>query len=112
MNAYLIDHCNLRPATSVQTPLAAHLHTDFISSIAYPAVAELCLRVNRLGRSSVTYEIALFEKGVEGVKAVGEFVHVFVDRKTGKPSASGMLDEMRRGLEKIHVHSAQIGSRL
>lgn len=84
-----------------------HSQTDFFSSIAYPAVAELCLRVVRLGRASVTYEVALFEKGVDIVCAVGEFVHVFVDRETGRPAARGMSDEMRCGLERIYVRDAK-----
>jgi acyl-CoA thioester hydrolase len=66
-------------------------------------VAELGLRVNKLGKSSVTYEFALFEKGVEEVKSVGEFVHVFVDRETGRPATSGMNESLKKGLEKILV---------
>lgn len=80
-----------------------HSHNDYFDSISFPAVAELALRVNKLGKSSVTYEVALFEKGVDQVKSVGEFIHVFVDRTTGKPSANGMNDIIRRGLERIYV---------
>jgi acyl-CoA thioester hydrolase len=103
VNTYLITQCGLHPPTSSQYGLVVHSHSDFFGSIAFPAVAELCLRVNKLGKSSVTYEIALFEKGVDAVKAVGEFVHVFVDRASGRPSASGMNDSLKRGLEKILV---------
>lgn len=78
-----------------------HSHSDYFASISFPAVAQLALRVNKLGKSSVTYEIALFEKGVDDVRAVGEFVHVFVEESTGRPTASGMSDEMRKGLERI-----------
>lgn len=53
-----------------------HSHGDFFGSIAFPAVAELALRVNKLGKSSVTYEVALFERGVEEVKSVGEFIQL------------------------------------
>ncbi|KAK3192901.1 hypothetical protein K4F52_001258 [Lecanicillium sp. MT-2017a] len=103
VNAYLIEHCNLLPPTSKETPLAVHSHTDYISSIAYPAVAEVGVRVNKLGKSSVTYEVALFEKGVDGVKAVGEFVHVYIDRAKGRPTAAGMSDSLRKNLEKIKI---------
>ncbi|KAG9255511.1 thioesterase family protein [Emericellopsis atlantica] len=102
VNDYLMKHCNLHPPTSEEHPLAAHLHTDFFSSIAYPAVAELGLRVNKLGRSSVTYEIGLFEQGSPDIKAVGEFVHVWVQRATQKPAPTGMSDGLRKGLEKIY----------
>lgn len=61
------------------------------------------MRVNKLGRSSVTYEVALFEKGEEAVKAVGELVHVFVERATQRPSVNGMSSRMREGLERLVV---------
>jgi acyl-CoA thioester hydrolase len=85
--------------------LAVHSHTDYFASIAYPAVAELALRVNKLGKSSVTYEVAVFEKGVDQVKAVGKFTHVFVERATGRPSKSGMNETLRQGLAKLLVPS-------
>ncbi|KAI1761646.1 hypothetical protein GGR53DRAFT_469150 [Hypoxylon sp. FL1150] len=81
----------------------ASTRCDYHSAISYPRVAELCLRVNTLGRSSVVYEVALFEKGVEQVKAVGELVHVFVDRATQRPNAGGMNAQLRQGLEKLLV---------
>ncbi|KAI9150408.1 thioesterase family protein [Paramyrothecium foliicola] len=98
-----MEHCGLDPPTATEYGLVVHSHVDFMASIAYPAVAELALRVNKLGRTSVTYEIALFERGVESVKAVGEVVHVFVERATGRPSASGMALKLREGLEKIRI---------
>ncbi|KAI1086766.1 Thioesterase/thiol ester dehydrase-isomerase [Rostrohypoxylon terebratum] len=106
INSYLIDYCALHPPTSTQHPLIAHTHCDYFSPISYPKVAELCLRVNKLGKSSVVYEIALFEKDVEQVKAVGEFVHVFVDRATQRPNANGMNNQLREGLAKLIVEPA------
>lgn len=64
---------------------------------------DLGLRVNSLGRSSVRYEIGVFEQGSEDVKAVGEFVHVFVEREGRRPVAGGMLGGLREGLEKLVV---------
>ena len=59
--------------------------------------------MRKVGRSSVVYEIGIFEEGNEEVKAVGEFVHVFVERGTMKPSTKGMSEEVRRGLERLAV---------
>ncbi|PNY25260.1 Thioesterase family protein [Tolypocladium capitatum] len=101
VNAYLMERCGLHPPDSPQHPLVAHTATDFFASIAYPAVAQVGVRVAKLGRSSVTYEVAVFEQGVERVKAVGDFVHVFVERATGRPHRDGMGTELRRGLERI-----------
>lgn len=100
-NTYLIKECGLHPPTSIQYGLVVHSHSDFFGSIAFPAVAELGLRVNKLGKSSVTWEIGLFEQGVEEVKAVGEITHVFVDRHTGRPAMAGMNEQLRAGLLKL-----------
>ncbi|ROV92362.1 hypothetical protein VMCG_09121 [Cytospora schulzeri] len=107
VNTYLIQHCGLRPTDGDQYGIVVHSHNDYFSSISYPAVAELAMRVNKLGKSSVTYELALFEKGHEEVKSVGELVHVFVDRATGRPGANGMNETMRRGLEQIRGGALQ-----
>jgi len=101
INTYLIKHCGLDPPTSPQYALAVHTESDFFGSIAFPAVAELALRVVKLGRASVTYEVAMFEQGVEDVKAVGKFVHVYVDRNTGRPAAAGMDGAVKEGLGRI-----------
>ncbi|OAA44171.1 thioesterase family protein [Metarhizium rileyi] len=101
-NAYLMEHCGIHPPNSPYHPLVAHTSTNFYSSIAYPAVAEVGVRVAKLGNSSVTFELAVFEKGVKGVKAVCDFVHVFVQRATGRPSTTGMAPELRTGLEKLY----------
>jgi len=108
INTYLIEKCQLDPARSPQYGMVVHSHGDYFGSIAFPAVAELALRVNRLGRSSVTYEIALFEKGNDKVRAVGEFVQVFVDRDTGRPGIHGMGDVFRQGLGRILVGRSKL----
>jgi acyl-CoA thioester hydrolase len=72
--------------------------------VEFPNVVDLALRVNKLGKSSVTYEIGVFTQGDEDVKAVGEFVHVFVDREGMKPRNAGMSSTLRKGLEALLVH--------
>ncbi|KAF2104835.1 Thioesterase/thiol ester dehydrase-isomerase [Rhizodiscina lignyota] len=101
VNSYLIQHCSLHPPTSSQVGLVVYSHCNYFAPLAFPAVVDLALRVNKLGRSSVTYEIGVFEQGREEVCAVGQFVHVFVERQTMKPGAKGMGESMREGLERI-----------
>ncbi|KHN95224.1 thioesterase family protein [Metarhizium album ARSEF 1941] len=109
-NAYLMEYCGIHPPSSPYHPLVAHTSTNFYSSIAYPAVAEVGVRVAKLGNSSVAFELAVFEKGVEEVKAVCDFVHVFVERSTGRPAKTGMAPELRRGLEKLYNGHEQLKS--
>lgn len=101
VNSYLIDSCGLNPPTSSQIGLVVHSHCDYFSPTGFPSVVDLGLRVNKLGKSSVTYEIGVFERGTDQAKAVGEFVHVFVERESRKPSKTGMDTQLRSGLEKI-----------
>jgi acyl-CoA thioester hydrolase len=101
VNTYLIKHCALHPPTSAQIGLVVHSHCDYFAPVEFPAVVDLALRVNKLGKSSVTYEIG-------EVKAVGEFIHVFVDRENRRPGASGMSDELKGGLQKLVVEQAKL----
>ena len=39
-----------------------------------------------LGNSSVKYEVAIFKNEDDVASAMGHFVHVYVDRKTNKPT--------------------------
>jgi acyl-CoA thioester hydrolase len=58
----------------------------FHRGMSFPETIEAGLRVTRLGRSSVTYEIALFTRGHDVPAATGRFVHVWVDRVTERPT--------------------------
>lgn len=101
VNGYLIHECNVHPPSSSQYSLAVYYNAEFFSTIAYPAVAEVGVRVTKLGNSSVAFEVCLFEDGVIEPKAVGEYTHVFVERSTGRPAKTGMTDSLREGLQRI-----------
>lgn len=108
VNTYLIKHCSLHPPTSSTIGLVVHSHCDYLAPIEFPAVVDLALRVNKLGKSSVTYEIGVFEQGQEDVKAVGEFIHVFVDRDTRRPHKAGMDRDLKRGLDVLLSSKANL----
>lgn len=102
-NTYLIERCGLRPLSSPSILLMVASQCTFVSSCSFPAVLELGLRVNTLGTSSVTYEVGVFEKGVEEVKAVGGYTHVCCDSSTRRPIK--MDTTFREGLREILVQS-------
>ncbi|VUC22927.1 unnamed protein product [Clonostachys rosea] len=101
INAYLIERCGLHPPTAQMYGVAVHDQTHFFSSLSYPAIAELGLRVVNMSRSSVTYEVGVFERGYDEVKMVAESIHVFVERSTGRPSVGGMSLVLRDGLGRL-----------
>jgi acyl-CoA thioester hydrolase len=108
VNAYLIAHCGLDPPTSPHIGLVVHSHCDYFAPVEFPALVHLCLRVNKLGRSSVTYEIGVFEADRDAPNAVGEFVHVFVDRNTRRPEPTGMPAALHAGLAKLLAPAAKL----
>ena len=49
---------------------------------AFPDRLEVGLRVAKLGRSSIRYEIGVFKQGMAEIAAQGHFVHVYVKRES------------------------------
>lgn len=61
-------------------------------------ILDLGLMVSKLGKSSVTYEVGVFEQGKEEVKVVGGYTHVFIEREGRKVDGKGMEKGVREGL--------------
>ena len=58
---------------------------SYFSSISFPDLIHVGVRVAKLGNSSVRYELALYRNDDPLPSAAGHFVHVYVDRRTNKP---------------------------
>ena len=101
LNCFLIDQGGLDIETDSVIGVAVETMCKFNKPLAYPEVLEAGLRVGKLGNSSVRYEIGIFQKGAAEAAAMGHFVHVFVDRATGKPAP--IPDAIRSALERIKV---------
>ncbi len=78
---------------------------SYFSPIAFPDALHVGVRVTRIGNSSVRYEIGIFRNDDECVCAAGQFVHVYVDRSTGRPVP--IPEESRRVLRAIATPDAQ-----
>lgn len=85
VNEYLIRGGVLDLRRSTVTGLVAHSECSYFAPIAFPESIEVGLRVARLGRSSVTYELGIFRETGDTAVAQGQFVHVYVDRETSRP---------------------------
>jgi len=59
----------------------------FFHSLAYPCAVDAGVRVARVGRSSVTYEVGLFSAGAAAPAAQGHFTHVYVHPHSRRPVA-------------------------
>jgi len=84
---------------------------QYFRPVSFPEGLDLGLRVNKLGKSSVTYEVAVFQAGGDlqaGPAAVGTFTHVFVDSKSRKSCT--MPPQLRDGLERLLVKETKAGA--
>ena len=82
INRFLIDEGGLDIAGGV-IGVCVESACRFLHELAFPERIEAGLRVGKLGKSSVQYEIGIF-RGDE-LCAIGSFVHVFVDREARRP---------------------------
>ena len=101
VNEYLIHSGVLDIEKSPVIGLVVETQCRFFESITFPDTVHAGLRVARLGRSSVRYEIGLFRNDDRTAVAQGHFVHVYVERESHK--ATPLPPGMRAALEKILV---------
>ena len=67
--------------------LVVETQCHYFTPIAFPQQVTAGVRVARVGRSSVRYEIGLFADDESLTAAAGHFVHVYVDRASRRPTA-------------------------
>jgi len=85
INSFLIGRGGLDIHGGEVIGLCAESQCRFLAPLAFPQAVDAGLRVAKLGRSSVRYEIALFAEGSSEPAAEGWFVHVFVGRGDRRP---------------------------
>lgn len=104
VNSYLIDMGGLDIHDGTVVGFAVETTCRFFKPVAFPEKLAAGLRVGRLGNSSVRYEIAIFKDGEDTAAAAGHFVHVFVDRRTDRPTP--VPATIRKALEKLVVEDS------
>ncbi len=86
VNRYLIEAGVLDIHEGEVIGLVIETHCNYFAPLAFPRNVEAGIRVAHVGKSSVRYEIGLFEQGEEMSAACGHFVHVYVDRQERRPT--------------------------
>jgi acyl-CoA thioester hydrolase len=90
INAWITIGTGLDPTTMPALGVVAESGCRYFSELQFPQSLEVGLAVTRLGRSSVTYRLGVFEGPTDDQKprpvtALGHWVHVYVDRTSRKP---------------------------
>ncbi len=99
INRYLIEDGGLDIHNAPIVGYIVSSNCQFRKPVAYPEAIESGLRVVKIGRSSVTYEVGIFRAGDPEAAAFGQVVHVFVDRKEN--ASAPIPGEIRAALERI-----------
>lgn len=99
INQYLIAAGSLDITAGRVIAFAVESHCQYLRPLAFPGVVEVGLRVGKLGKTSVRYELAIFKQDETVAAAAGYFVHVFVDRETQRPVV--MPPQIRTALARL-----------
>ncbi|KAK3716230.1 hypothetical protein LTR37_006675 [Vermiconidia calcicola] len=107
INSYLIQHCGYSTSSWNQIGLVANTYCDYFGAAQYPGMLDVGLRVVRMGKSSIMYEVAVFQEGNEQVKAIGGFTQIWVDKASSKALKDGVPKEIKEPLGSLLKRSEQ-----
>jgi len=99
INRYLIEEGGLDIHKAPIVGFVVSSSCQFRRPVAYPDALSVGLRVLKLGNSSVTYELGIFRESDSEASAVGQVVHVFVDREENR--SVSIPAPIRRCLEAV-----------
>lgn len=99
VNGYLLDATGADIRRLPAIGVVVESSCTFLRSLGFPEDVEAGLAVTRLGRSSVTYEIGLFQGADPAPAGLGSFVHVYVD--VASRQSVSVPDEIRTVLEPL-----------
>jgi len=99
VNAWLVQAGLLDIEQGDPIGLVVETGCAYFAPLSFPGDVEVGIAVERLGSSSVTYQIGVFGAGSTDASAQGHFTHVYVDRVGRRPAA--LPDEWRRKLEQL-----------
>ncbi|KXN92094.1 hypothetical protein AN958_09543 [Leucoagaricus sp. SymC.cos] len=97
---YAMEHCSFEPLKDMLMGILIELEWKFLAPVSFPDTLSLGLRVNKLGKSSVVFEVAVRVLGNDLPAAVGRRSYVYVDQESQK--SSPMTKEAREGLKKLY----------
>ena len=100
INAWISTNCGIDPLTVPWLGVVAESGCRYFSELKFPDPLTVGLAVARLGNSSVTYKLAIFQSD-QSVAAVGHWVHVYVDRASRRPVP--IPDAIRSLLERART---------
>jgi acyl-CoA thioester hydrolase len=85
VNGYLMEATASDTRELSAIGIVAETGCRYLKEISFPDVLHIGLRLEKLGNSSVVYQLVVFRGNDTDPSAIGRFVHVYVDQKTRRP---------------------------
>jgi acyl-CoA thioester hydrolase len=85
INGWLITGAGADVLALPELGVVAESGCRFFRELEYPRRLDVGVRVERLGRSSITYALGLFDAEQDDLAALGQWVHVYIDRHSRAP---------------------------
>jgi len=85
VNGYLMEATQTDTRELNAIGIVAESGCRFLKQVSFPDPLQVGLRLEKLGNSSVIYQLAVFRGEDDEPAAVGRFVHVYVDATTRRP---------------------------
>jgi len=85
VDGFLLHHAMRSLLAGEYQTLVVASECRYFRQISSPGVIQVGVRIGRLGRSSITYEVAVFNDESQEAAAQGLFVHVCVNRASQRP---------------------------
>jgi len=80
INGWLITGAGVDVMALPELGVVAESGCRYFRELEYPRPIDVGVRVERLGRSSITYALGLFDAEADELAALGHWVHVYIDR--------------------------------
>jgi acyl-CoA thioester hydrolase len=80
INGWLITGAGVDVMALPELGVVAESGCRYFRELEYPRPLDVGVRVERLGRSSITYALGLFDAEADELAALGHWVHVYIDR--------------------------------
>ncbi|MDO9023472.1 thioesterase family protein [Zwartia sp.] len=85
VDGFLMHHAMRSVLAGEYQTLVVASECRYLRQVSSPGIIKVGVRLGRLGRSSIVYEVAVFNDEADEAAAQGLFVHVCVNRATQRP---------------------------
>jgi acyl-CoA thioesterase FadM len=108
VNAHLYESTGVDIRRLEAVGVVAETSCRYFRELTFPAPVDMGLVLERLGTSSITYRIGLFQGEDDEAAAEGRFVHVYVDNRSGfgNRAVRPVPDEIRAVVEPLEPPTA------